>query len=93
MDKSSILVYTSHKNPTAVDALVGFGYEYGYGYDCGLWRDAPLESVQWPPPAFLQLILPGSQCQIIHVGCSNTEYWLVVRLKRKCFREHEQDAW
>ena len=23
---------------------------YGYGYDCGLWRHAPLESVQWPPP-------------------------------------------
>ena len=25
-------------------------YGYGYGYDCGLWRHAPLESVQWPPP-------------------------------------------
>ena len=78
---------------TTIWAHIFKTFEDGYGYDCGLWRDAPLESVQWPPPAFLQLILPGSQCQIIHVGCSNTEYWLVVRLKRKCFREHEQDAW
>ena len=70
------------------------GYGYGYGYDCGLWRDAPLESVQWPPPVrfstngitsgkVIPLKTPPFGCKYStgedHIVCQGCSYFCQIR--------------
>ena len=79
---------------TTIWAHIFKTFEDGYGYDCGLWRDAPLESVQWPPPVrfstngitsgkVVPLKSPPFGCKYStgedHIVCQGCSYYCQIR--------------